>query len=133
MCRCVLPPMVGPAVLARGPPHGCACCVVVGPPSSWGALCWCVARLMVGRAVLVHARRGGSAWFGGVGLGLSSVPPDGRCRWIQVCCVLAGTMRSLFCWFGVVFVCVFTWLWLAVGLWFGLCCLLGQGWCCAGA
>ena len=100
MCPCVLPPMVGRAVLARGPPHGRACCVVVGPPSWWGVLCRCVPRLMVGRAVLLPARRGGCAWCGGAGLGLSSVPPGNRAR---VGGVLAGAMRCLFCWFGVVF------------------------------
>ena len=55
MCWCVLPPMVGRAVLARGPFHARACCVVVGLPSWWGVLCWCVARLLVKRAVLVPA------------------------------------------------------------------------------
>ena len=35
-------------------PGGRACCVGAWPPSWSGVLCWCVAFLMVGRAVLVH-------------------------------------------------------------------------------
>ena len=121
MCPCVLPPMVGRAVLARGPPHGRACCVVVGPPSWWGVLCWCVPRLMVGRAVLLPARRGGCAWCGGAGLGLSSVPPGNRAR---VGGVLAGAMRCLFCWFGVVFAALRS---ACLG---GCCRRSGCGWGC---
>ena len=136
-CRCVHPPMVGRAVLAHGKPHGRACCVVVGPPSWWGVLCWCEARLMVGRAVLVPARHGACVWCGGAGLGLSSVPPGDRHRWVRVGGVIAGAMQSLFCWFGVSLrrlpVGVIGWLCSAVGLRSGLCGLLGRGWCCAGA
>ena len=103
MCRCMLPPIVGPPMLACGPPHGRACCIVVGPPSWWGVLCWCVAHLMVGPAGLVPARRGGCAWSGGAGVGFSYVPPgDWRC-WARVGGVLARALRRLFCWFGVVF------------------------------
>ena len=53
MCRCVLPPMVGGAVLARGPPHGRPCCVVVGSPSWLGVLCCCLPATVLVRGVVV--------------------------------------------------------------------------------
>ena len=53
MCRCVLPPMVGCAVLACGPPHGRACCVIVGPSSWSGVRCWCLPATVVVREVVV--------------------------------------------------------------------------------
>ena len=83
LCRCVAPPKVG-AVLACGPPHCRPGCFAAWPPSWWSLLCRCVAPLMVGHAVLVPVRRGGCAWCGGAGLGLSPcVPPGGR-RWVRV-------------------------------------------------
>ena len=104
LCRCVAPPKVG-AVLVCSPPHGRPCCFAVWPPSWCGVLCRCVAPLMVEGAVLVPVCRGGCAWCGGAWLGLSScVPPGGR-RWVRVgvTCggVLAGAMRGLFCSSGV--------------------------------
>ena len=83
LCWCVAPSMVGCAALVCGPPvagaccggacpsHGGACCVGVSPPRGaaccvglcpppwWGVLCWCVAPLLLGRAVLLAACRGG--------------------------------------------------------------------------
>ena len=108
LCRCASPPLVGRAVLACGAPHGRPCRVVVWPPSWWGVLCWCVAPLMVGRALLLPVRRGGCGWCGGAWLGLSScVLFGGRRRGVRVggACggVLAGAMRGLFCLFDVVF------------------------------
>ena len=41
------------AVVVHGPPHAGACCGGAWPPSWWGALCWCLAPLMVGHAVVV--------------------------------------------------------------------------------
>ena len=54
------------------PPHCGVCCVGLWPLSWWGVLCWCVAPLMVGLAVLLPVGRGGGAWCGRVWLGLSS-------------------------------------------------------------
>ena len=106
LCRCVAPHTLA-AVLVCAPLHGRPCCFAALPPSWWGVLCRCVAPLMVGHAVLVPVRRGGCAWCGGAGLGLSScVLPGGR-RWVRVggVCggVLAYAMCGLFCLFGVVF------------------------------
>ena len=105
---CPPPPLLGRAVFVRAPPHcgagfvgvcpphGRACCVGVWPSSWWGVLCWCVAPLVVGRAVLVPACRRGGAWFGLVVFGLG-------------CRRLLGGLRLRFF------------------------CLIGRGWCCAGA
>ena len=118
LCWCLPPPILGRdvlvcapppsmprrAVLARGPPHGRACCLIKGPPLWRRVLCWCLTRLMVGRAVLVPVRRGGCARCGGVGHGLSlSVLPvvQRRCVWVGG--VFAGATPGLFCWFSVVF------------------------------
>ena len=46
--------MVGCAVLVRGLPPVGACCVGVWPPALTGVLCWCVAPLIMGRALLVR-------------------------------------------------------------------------------
>ena len=51
LCLCVPPPWWG--VL-------CWCV----PPPMWGVLRWFVAPLLMGRAVLVPARRGGGVWLG---------------------------------------------------------------------
>ena len=109
LCRCVAPPKAG-VVLACGPPHGPPCSFAAWPPSWWGVLNRCVASLMVGHAVFVPVRRGGCAWCGGAGRGLSScVPPGGR-RSVRVggACggVLAGALRGLFRLFGVVFAAI---------------------------
>ena len=48
----------------RAPPPSGACCVGLWPPSWWGVLCWCLAPLLLGRAVSVPACRGGGVWFG---------------------------------------------------------------------
>ena len=115
------PPTVGRVVSVCGPSQR-GCCARVRPttwssvllccvaPSCWGVLNRCVAPLMVGHAVLVPVRRGGCAWCGGAGRGLSScVPPGGR-RSVRVggACggVLAGALRGLFCLFGVVFAAI---------------------------
>ena len=87
------PPMVGLAVLVCNPPHGGVCCVGLWPPSLWGVLCWCVAPLLVGSAVLVPARRGGGAWFGGVCFWLSS-----SVGWVAVAVVLFACQGSVLCW-----------------------------------
>ena len=114
------PPTVGRAVSVCGPSHGEACCAGLGP-ASWsavlrccvtlpcrGRLSWCVPPLMVGSALLLPVCRGGCAWCGGAWLGLLSCGmPGGRSRWVWFggACggVVAGTMRGLFCLFGVVF------------------------------
>ena len=44
-----------------GPPHGGACCGGAWPPSWLGIVCWCVAPLTVGRAVVVHGPPHGGA------------------------------------------------------------------------
>ena len=115
LCWCVLPPMVGRAVLVCGPPHGGACCVGLWSPSWWGVLCWCVppswwgvlyrcvpppppwsgvlrwfaAPLVVGRAALVRgAPLGGECRVG-------ACPPRWWCvvwvyRHLSVCWVGSG-------------------------------------------
>ena len=55
LCWC-LSSLVGRAVLFCGLPHGGAGCVGAWPGSCSGMMCSCVARLMVGRALVVRAR-----------------------------------------------------------------------------
>ena len=76
------------ALLVCAPPLGGACCVGLWPPSWWGVLCWCVPPLLLGRAVLVPACRGGGVWFG-----LSS--PVG---WVVVAVVLLAWPGLVLCW-----------------------------------
>ena len=45
---------MGRALLVRGSPHGGACCGGASPPSWWDLLCWCLAPVMVRRAVLAR-------------------------------------------------------------------------------
>ena len=77
---------------------GCGCAVgfagvgavlVCGPPSWWGVLCWRVAPLLLGRAVLVAACRGGGVWFG-----LSS-----SVGWVVVAVVLLAWPVLMLCLF----------------------------------
>ena len=51
-------------MLVRAPSPSGACCVGLWPPSWWGVLCWCVAPLLLGRAVSVPACCGCAVWFG---------------------------------------------------------------------
>ena len=152
LCWCVLPPLLGRAVLVRGPPLGRACCFGAWSPFS------------LGRAVLVAACCGGGVWFGlssSVGWVVVAVvllawpglvlcwcvppTPVGACRvcawpppWWGVRClrvrvsvrgVVAGWMPGWFCWFAVVAAAVRP----ALSGCGCLCCLPGRGWCCAGA
>ena len=70
------------------PPPGGACCVGLWPPSWCRVLCWCLPPLLLGRAVLVPACRGGSVWFG-----LSS-----PVRWVAVAVVLLAWPVLVLCW-----------------------------------
>ena len=76
LCWCMPPPPVG------------ACRACAWLPPWWGVLCWCVAPLLLGRAVLVAACRGGGVWFW-----LSS-----SVGWVVVAVVLVAWLGLVLCW-----------------------------------
>ena len=106
---CLAPLMQGRAVLVCRPPHGGACGVGARPPR-WCVVWWCWAWVVV-CAALRPASLGSGWWC------------FGR-RHAQLVLLIPRRLRLLT-------VCVFGWLWSAVGLRLGLCCLLGRGWCSA--
>ena len=87
-CGCVVALAGVGAVLVRAPPLDGACRACAWPPPWWGVLRWFVAPLLLGRAVLVAACRGGGVWFG-----LS--PSVG---WVVVAVVLLAWPGLVLCW-----------------------------------
>ena len=139
-CLCVAPPLVGRAVLVRGPPFTGACCVG-GRLLRWWCLVWVVVICRVGCGC------GCLVGLAGVGAVLVRAPPPPvgasrvcarppplwgvRCLRVRVSArgVVAGWMPGWFCCLAVVSAAVRPAL-SGVGC---LCCLPGRGWCCAGA
>ena len=134
-CLCVPPPLVGRAVLVRGPPLAGTCCVG-GRLLRW----WCSVWVVVGLWLWL------CCWLGWGWCCAGACPPP--CWGVSCLCVappwwgvlrrrfgvsvrgvVDGWMPGWFCWFAVVSAAARPAL-SGVGY---LCCLPGRGWWCAGA
>ena len=83
-CAGAPPPYpVGACCVCACPPHGGVCFVRFCPPAWWGVVCWCLAPLLVGRAVSVPVCRGGGVSCRGVWLGL----PSSMGVRLRLCCL----------------------------------------------
>ena len=114
--------LVGCARVGLCTTHGGACCVGALPASWWVVRCWCLPAAVVVRGVVVL----------GLGCRLCRLASLGSGWWCfsrrhAPLVLLVQRHRHRLT------VGVFGWLWSAVGLQLGFCCLIGTGWCCAGA
>ena len=124
LCWCVPPPLLGHAVLVRGPPLGGACCVGAWPLSCWGVLCGCPPAAVVVFGLGCRHLLGGlwlwlCCWLGWGWCCAGACPPP--CWGVPCLCVppplvgsalsacsafglwcVAGWMPGWFCWFAVV-------------------------------
>ena len=144
-CVCAWPrPLAGACCVGFCTTHGGACGVGLWPRSWWGVLCWCLP------AAVVVVGLGCRCLLGGLLLRLCCLlgqgwccagawpTPVGTCR-VGACppflverAVLVPPCRGGGKSFGLV-VCGVRCRRLFGGLQLRLCCLLGRGWCCAGA